>query len=252
MAETQAHSEKSVLVTGASSGIGKATATRLAADGADIVLAARSEAEIDSLATDLAEQHNITSIAVPVNVRQEDAVEEMIATAIECLDGLDAAIVNAGVGCGSSDVTALETDDYRQMMETNVDGAFFTTRAVLPQLRAHSGNLVYIGSIASHFPHVQNPVYAATKAWLRSFANSIEAQTGPDGVAVTIINPGTVRTPFAFDTDPSQEKKFPEGTAIEPREIADLISQVLDSETGTTISEINIHRRDQLQDFAIQ
>lgn len=251
MTDAAPFSDRSILITGASSGIGRATAARLASEGADLALLARSRDALESLADRLTDDHGIDTTAYPTDLRKEREVTRTVDAAIEAFGGLDDAVINAGVGCGASAVSELTTEDYRTMMETNVDGAFFVVRETLPSLRERSGNLVFIGSIANRHPHAGNPVYAATKAWLRSFALSLEAQVGPDGVAVSLINPGTVRTPFQFDGEMRQDEKYGTGEAIEPGEIAEAIGYVLQPGSGSTVSEVNIHRRDQLHDLAI-
>ncbi|ELZ46998.1 oxidoreductase (short-chain dehydrogenase family) protein [Halorubrum coriense DSM 10284] len=95
-------------------------------------------------------------------------------------------------------------EEYAAMRETNVDGAFFLTRAALPHLTESEGSLVAVGGFAGEYPRSFNPVYAATKWWVRGFAHSVAAQVGDDGVAVSVINPSEVRTEFGSeDGEPS-------------------------------------------------
>lgn len=240
---------RSALVTGASSGIGKATAERFAAAGANVALVARSAETLESLADELQDEYGIMAVAAPTDVREEDAVKETVGMATEKFGDLDIVVVSAGVGSGAIDIADLNTEDYRFMMETNTDGAFFVTRAVLPFLRESSGNLVFVGSYAGQHPYPKNPVYGASKAWLHSFSKSVEAQVGADGVAVTLISPGGVRTSFAFGEGNAQEERYREGEAIEPEEVAEIIALSAAAGAGSTLSQADIHRRDQLTDF---
>jgi NADP-dependent 3-hydroxy acid dehydrogenase YdfG len=229
--------DSTAIVTGASSGIGRATAEALSAAGADIVLAARSEDRITALADDL----ETDALAVPTDVREEADVEALVASTVNRFGGVDVLVNNAGLGRGSS-VEDLSTDEYRQMMETNVDGMFFTTRAALPHLRESEGTAIFIGSFAGEFPRSFNPVYAATKWWTRGFAKSLSAQAG-DEVAVSVINPSEVRTEFGSEDGESFEQRFEEGEVTEPAEIADAVVFAAE-QSPSMVSELDLFRRD--------
>jgi len=229
--------DSTAIVTGASSGIGRATAEALSAAGADIVLAARSEDRITALADDL----ETNALAVPTDVREEADVEALVASTVNRFGGVDVLVNNAGLGRGSS-VEDLSTDEYRRMMETNVDGMFFTTRAALPHLRESEGTAIFIGSFAGEFPRSFNPVYAATKWWTRGFAKSLSAQAGNE-VAVSIINPSEVRTEFGSEDGESFEQRFDEGEVTEPAEIADAVVFAAE-QSPSMVSELDLFRRD--------
>jgi NADP-dependent 3-hydroxy acid dehydrogenase YdfG len=229
--------DSTAIVTGASSGIGRATAEALSAAGADIVLAARSEDRITALADDL----ETDALAVPTDVREEADVEALVASTVDRFGGVDVLVNNAGLGRGSS-VEDLSTDEYRRMMETNVDGMFFTTRAALPHLRESEGTAIFIGSFAGEFPRSFNPVYAATKWWTRGFAKSLSAQAG-DEVAVSVINPSEVRTEFGSEDGESFEQRFEEGEVTEPAEIADAVVFAAE-QSPSMVSELDLFRRD--------
>ena len=229
--------DSTAIVTGASSGIGRATAEALSAAGADIVLAARSEDRITALADDL----ETDALAVPTDVREEADVKALVASTVNRFGGVDVLVNNAGLGRGSS-VEDLSTDEYRQMMETNVDGMFFTTRAALPHLRESEGTAIFIGSFAGEFPRSFNPVYAATKWWTRGFAKSLSAQAG-DEVAVSVINPSEVRTEFGSEDGESFEQRFDEGEVTEPAEIADAVVFAAE-QSPSMVSELDLFRRD--------
>ena len=229
--------DSTAIVTGASSGIGRATAEALSAAGADTVLAARSEDRITALADDL----ETDALAVPTDVREEADVEALVASTVDRFGGVDVLVNNAGLGRGSS-VEDLSTDEYRQMMETNVDGMFFTTRAALPHLRESEGTAIFIGSFAGEFPRSFNPVYAATKWWTRGFAKSLSAQAGNE-VAVSIINPSEVRTEFGSEDGESFEQRFDEGEVTEPAEIADAVVFAAE-QSPSMVSELDLFRRD--------
>jgi hypothetical protein len=238
---------RTALVTGATAGIGSATADALAASGADVVLAARRAERLAEVARRIESDHGVDALGVPTDVREEHRVERCVGTAVEEFGRLDAVVVNAGLARGSS-VAEMSTDDYRTMLETNVDGAFFTARESIPHLRETGGHLVFVGSFAGQYPRPFNPVYAATKWWLRGFAHSLEASVGPDGIAVTVVNPSEVRTEFGSDYGESFAERFDEGDVTEPDEVADAIVFAVKQDTST-VSELDLHRRDKFEDW---
>ncbi|WP_353633461.1 SDR family oxidoreductase [Halobacterium sp. NMX12-1] len=236
------------IVTGASSGIGEATARVLARDGATVVLAARRRERLETIADDLAAEYDADAHVVPTDVTDETQVESLVDATVEEYGGVDVLVNNAGLG-RSGDVETLDTSQYRQMMNVNCDGAFFATRAALPHLREADGNLIFVGSFAGQYPRPSNPVYAATKWWLRGFAHSVEAAYGDDGVAVTVVNPTEVRTEFGSEDGEAFEEAFDPSEVTEPAEVAEAIAFAARQEPPTTTSEIDVYRRDKFSHF---
>ncbi|MFB6251600.1 MAG: SDR family oxidoreductase [Halobellus sp.] len=230
------------LITGASSGIGAETAHALASDGADVALAARRRAQLETVAEAIESSTDAETLVVPTDVREEGSVEAMVETTVDHFGRLDVLVNNAGLGVGG-EVDELSTADYRLMMETNVDGYFFATRAAIPHLRETDGNLVFVGSFAGQYPRPANPVYAATKWWTRGFAHSVEAQVGSEGVGVSVVNPTEVRTEFASESGASFEDRFDPGEVTEPEEVAEAIAFAA-SQERSTVHEIDLYRRD--------
>ncbi|WP_318569470.1 SDR family oxidoreductase [Salinigranum marinum] len=239
-------STRTVLVTGASSGIGEATAHAFAREGASVALAARRAGRLEEIAADLA-AYDVETLVVPTDVRDESQVATMIDRTVDAFGTLDVLVNNAGLGRGS-DVESLSTDQYRQMMDTNVDGCFFATRAALPHLRDADGTLVFVGSFAGQYPRGFNPVYAASKWWLRGFAHSVAAQVGELGVGVTVVNPSEVRTEFGSEDGDPFEERFDAGEVTEPEEVADAILFAA-RQDGSTVQELDIYRRDKFSEI---
>ena len=245
--------DQSAIVTGASSGIGAATARALARDGANVALAARRSGRLQELAGELEGEFGADVAVVPTDVTDEAAVEALVETTVERFGGLDLLVNNAGLAQGSS-VEEMTTEQYRTMMSVNCDGMFYATRAALPHLRATEGTLVFVGSFAGQYPRPFNPVYAATKWWTRGFAKSVSAEVGDDDVAVTVVNPAAVRTEFSVEGsgDLSGEGTFAErfapGEAVEPEEVAEAIVFAA-GQSPSMVSELDIYNRDKFTMF---
>ena len=234
------------VVTGASAGIGRATAHALAREGANVVLAARSEDRLDDLAATVREEYDTAALVVPTDVTDEDAVAALIDATVEEFGGLDVLVNNAGLARGGL-IEDMSTDQYRTMMDTNVDGMFFAARAAIPHLRASSGTMVFLGSFAGQFPRPSNPVYAASKWWTRGFAKSLSAQVGDD-FAVTVVNPAEVRTEFGYEEGTPFKERFDEGEASDPAEIAEAIVFAA-KQSPSMAAEIDLYRRDKFEMF---
>src|SRR6056297_1267604 len=118
---------EAALVTGASAGIGRETAMALAADGADVAIAARREERLESIASDLESEHDVETLVVPTDVGEEASVEAMVTDAVSAFGRLDVVVANAGTGTGPGiPVEDLPTEQYRTVTDVNVDGVFFT------------------------------------------------------------------------------------------------------------------------------
>ncbi|WP_255152055.1 SDR family oxidoreductase [Halorarius halobius] len=236
------------LVTGASSGIGYATARRLAADGADLALAARSEEKLDALAARLEDDHDARTVVAPTNIREEDEVEAMVEATVERFGRLDIVVSNAGVGAPGSRPDDTSTEEYRWLMETNVDGTFFTARAAIPHLRETGGNLIFMSSIAGQYPRPATPLYAATKWWIRGYALSIEGMVAEDDIGVTVVYPAEVRTGIEVLGDPVDDQ-FETGEISEPEEVADAVAFAARQEGPSTVAEMDLYYRGKLGQF---
>ncbi len=234
------------LVTGASSGIGRETVRTLARDGADVVLAARRDERLREVADEVTDAHGVTAEVVPTDVTASDQVDALVAAARERLDGLDIVVANAGVAAGSA-IETMTDADYRRMMAVNTDGVFYLTRAALPALRESGGHLIYVGSFAGKYPRPYNPVYAATKWWVRGFAKSVSAQVGDDDIGVTIVNPAAVRTEFEVEGT-SMAERYDPGEVVEPAEVADAITFAA-KQSPSMVHELDLYERDKLTGF---
>ena len=246
--ETRPLDGHAALVTGASSGIGAASVEHLAAAGADVTLAARSRDELEALARDVADEHGVDAHAVRTDVTDPEQVTAAVEATVEAFGSLDVVVANAGLGIDES-VAEMSDESYRTMMDVNVDGAFYTARAAIPHLSDSDGSLVFVSSFAGQHPRPANPVYAATKWWVRGFALSLQGAVGDEGIGITQINPTEVRTDFGSESGASMAERHEPGEVTEPGEVAEAIVFAVAYAPPTHINSIDIYRRDKLRHF---
>jgi len=180
---------KTVLVTGASSGIGAAVARELALHGANLVLAARRRERLDALAAELGARVRVVS--VEVDVTRDGSVDQAVAAAERAFGKLDIVIANAGFAV-TGRVDRLTLEDYRRQMETNVFGVLRTVYAALPALKRSHGQLAIMGSVSGHVPAPGLSPYSMSKFAVRALAEALHDELADDGVAVTLLSPGFV------------------------------------------------------------
>jgi len=180
---------KTVLVTGASSGIGAAVARELARHGAHLVLAARRLPRLGALAAELGARTKV--VAVEADVTRDGDIERAVAAAVDTFGGLDIAVANAGFAV-TGRVDQLEIGDYRRQLETNVFGVLRTIYAALPALKRARGQLAIMGSVSGHVPAAGLSPYSMSKFAVRALAEALHDELADDGVAVTLLSPGFV------------------------------------------------------------
>jgi NADP-dependent 3-hydroxy acid dehydrogenase YdfG len=186
-------SGKAVAITGASSGIGEATALTLARAGASVALGARRKDRIDALATRI-EDEGGTAVAFEVDVSDESAARGFVEAAHERFGRLDTLINNAGVML-LGPVEQSDAEDWRTMVHVNVLGLLYCTSAALPIMRAQeSGDIVNISSVAGRFARAGNAVYALTKFGVNAFSEGLRQEVTEGGIRVIVIEPGFVDT----------------------------------------------------------
>lgn len=247
--QEQSFDGRSALVTGASRGIGRATALELASMGADVAVLSRTTSVLESLADEIHDEHDVQAIVASADVSDGTAVDEAVDRAVDALGGLDIVVSNAGVAHERT-LPELDSTEYRRVMAANVDGTFYVCKATVPHLRESSGHLVFVGSIAGKYPSPKFPVYAATKWWIRGFAKSLAGDVGADGVATSIVNPTSVRTDIGVEArERSLKEKYEPGEVAEPEDVARAIASTLTTSDTTTVSELDLFRRDEFVGF---
>ncbi len=189
--------EKVVLITGASSGIGRATAEAFAAKGANVVVAARRKEELDTLVTSIEAMGGKAS-AIKTDVSIAKSVEQMVAHTIEVFGRLDYAINNAGIEGKLNGITDLEENDWDQVLDINLKGTFlcmkYEAKAMLNL--GHGGAIVNIGSVNSFLGFPTGSAYVTSKHGLIGLTTSVSAELAPKGIRVNLICPGITDTPM--------------------------------------------------------
>lgn len=240
--------QKSALVTGASAGIGRETAKVLAQSGADVTLTARRKDRLDAIASEIRSASDSEVLVVPTDVTEPREVADAVAETADEFDGLDIVVSNAGMNRFGT-VEDIEIEKYHEVMAVNCDGSFFVARESIPYLRDTSGALVFVASFAGKHPRPGQPLYAASKWWVRGFALSLAGAIGPDDVAVSVINPTEVMTEIGIqDGRPAHDRFDPEQSA-EPEEVAAAIAFMVEQEPPNAITELDFFRRDKFGSF---
>jgi NADP-dependent 3-hydroxy acid dehydrogenase YdfG len=213
------------LITGASSGIGEATARRAAEAGYRLVLAARRIEPLERLAAGLGGPDR--AIAVRCDVTEWDDQQALAAAALDTFGRIDVAFANAGFGAPRG-FEASDPDHWRAMVLTNVLGAALTIRATLPALRETTGHLLLTGSVAGRRA-LPGSLYSATKWAVTAMGEAARQELDGTGIRVTLIEPGSVNTPF-FDNPPAG--------ALEPDDVARAVLYAVAQPPHVDVNEI--------------
>jgi short-subunit dehydrogenase len=182
---------KSVLITGASSGIGEELALQLAQAGARLTLTARRRKLLDGLAGEISSKGKPAPLVLVADVTHDGDLERAVSETLAAYGRLDVVIANAGFAVGGP-IKKLSLDDYRRQFETNVFGVLRTIFASLPALEKSRGNLAIVGSVTGWHANPRGSPYAMSKFALRALANSVTPELRLSGVKVTLISPGFV------------------------------------------------------------
>ncbi|MCC6523016.1 MAG: SDR family oxidoreductase [Polyangiaceae bacterium] len=219
-----APSDHVVLVTGASSGIGAAVARRFAADGARLVLGARRKERLDALAREL----DVPALALALDVRQREPTLRALAELPAEFAAVTILVNNAGGALGLEPAHEADLDDWDAMVDTNVKGLMYVTRAVLPGMVARDrGHVVNLGSVAGTYPYPGGNVYGGVKAFVEQFSLNLRADLAGKRVRVTNVEPGMVETDFSlvrFKGDEAKARAVYAGVpALRAEDIAETI-----------------------------
>jgi NAD(P)-dependent dehydrogenase (short-subunit alcohol dehydrogenase family) len=226
---------KCAVVTGASKGIGYAIAEALAGAGANVVISARNEAEVQEAARRLNEVSEGEVVGVASDVRRFEDVRRMIGTAVERFGGVDILVNNAGVG-GFGPVDRMEPDKWHQVIETNLNGVFYCCHEAIPVMRQRGGGwIINIASLAGKNPLPGGAAYNASKFGLVGFSEALMLDVRQDDIRVNYIMPGSVATHFN-DHTPTEEDAW----KIQPEDIAQIVMDLLAFPGRTLPSRVEV------------
>jgi NADP-dependent 3-hydroxy acid dehydrogenase YdfG len=237
-----------VAVTGASSGIGEATALACAQAGAAVALAARRTERIEALAQRIAEAGG-RALAIPADVGEEDQARAFVARAHAELGGLDALVANAGVML-LGPIEGAPTEEWRRMVHANVFGVLYCTHAALPLLRAQgTGDVVIVSSVAGRVARAGAGVYNLTKFGVGAFAEALRQETAGSGIRVTLVEPGAVATELVGHNRPEVlaqlAKRFVGVTPLQSKDIADAVLFALGQPPHVSVNELLVRPSNQ-------
>ena len=242
--------DRIVLITGASSGIGSATARVFAQAGAKLILTARRQDRLEQLADELGKEFASSTHLLSLDVRDAIAVESAISNLSADWSSIDVLINNAGLSRGLEKLQAGSIQDWEEMIDTNIKGLLYLTRAVLPGMISRGrGHVVNLGSTAGHQTYPNGNVYCATKAAVRVISEGLKQDLLGTPVRVSSVDPGLVETEFSqvrFRGDTERAKKVYQGlTPLTPTDVADVIFFCVTRPPHVNISEVLLMPTDQ-------
>lgn len=217
-----------VLVTGATSGIGKSTAEIFAKNGHDLIITGRRKERLEEIENGLKKKYNVHVTSLCFDVRKVDEVEAAIQNLPSELKKIDVLINNAGLAAGLAPINDGELQHWERMIDTNIKGLLYMTKAVCKlMIERKSGHIINIGSIAGKEVYANGNVYCATKHAVDALNKGMRIDLLPHNIKVTAVNPGMVETEFSivrFDGDEERAKKVYEGLQpLKPEDIAETV-----------------------------
>jgi clavulanate-9-aldehyde reducatase len=241
---------RTVAITGASSGIGEATAVACARAGAAVALAARRSERVAEVAARI-EADGGRAVALPADVADQQQAEAFVGEARDRLGGLDALVNNAGV-MHVGPILGAPIDEWRRMIDVNVLGLLYCTRSALPGMVEQGfGDIVNVGSVAGRSARAGNGVYNLTKFGVTAFSEALRQEVTQSGVRVTVVQPGATVTELV---DHSREEFRQELSAafegcrpIPPSELADAIVYALSRPPEVSINELVVRPTGQVE-----
>jgi NADP-dependent 3-hydroxy acid dehydrogenase YdfG len=238
---TQGIKDKIVVVTGASSGLGEATARLLSAEGATVVLGARRADRLHTLVKEL-ETRGGKALAVKTDVSQREQVKALVDAAVQAYGRVDVMINNAGL-MPQAPLERLKIDEWDRMIDVNLKGVLYGIAAALQHMqRQKSGHIINVSSVAGHKVGPGFAVYAATKFAVRALSEGLRQEVKPYNIRTTVISPGAVATELPDSvTDPDASKRirtFYDQVAVPPDSFARAVAFAMSQPEDVDINEI--------------
>lgn len=247
---------RKIFVTGATSGIGLECARAFAQDGDNVLIAGRRADRLAAIKEDFEQQYGIRVDTLVLDVSKREDVDAKVKAAIEAFGGIDVLVNNAGLAQGLDPFQDSTVEDAVTMINTNVLGLLYVTKAVLPfMIDKNEGHIVNMGSTAGIYAYPGGAVYCATKAAVKMLADGIRMDTIATDIKVTTIQPGIVETPFSevrFHGDAERAKSVYAGIeAVQPEDVADVVLYVTNQPKRMQISDVTIMANQQAAGFMV-
>ena len=221
---------KTLLITGASSGIGAATARAAAEAGWNVALLARSKDKLDALAAEIGDG----ALAIEGDVTDYASMEAAVAETVAKFGSLDAAYANAGTGVDQPGTEGGDPEEWRGLIDINVMGVLHTARAALPALRKTEGHMVLTGSAAGR-RHIKGSIYGATKWFVHGLGGNLAEEMRAWGGRCTVISPGMVDTPFFDEAKPGK---------LTAEDVAEAVVYALSASKTAAVREVHLMPND--------
>ena len=235
--------QKTILITGATSGFGAACARKFARQDWQLILTGRREERLEQLQTELG---SAVREIIPLDIRDRHQVFAQLTR----LENIDLLLNNAGLALGLEPAWEVDIEDWETMVDTNNKGLFYCTRALLPQMvEKNHGHIINIGSTAGSWPYPGGNVYGATKAFVEQFSRNLRADLHGKAIRVTNIAPGMAESEFSkvrFKGDQQSADKVYQGTKpLQPEDIAEMVWWVANLPPHVNINAIEAMSVDQ-------
>lgn len=237
------------LVTGASSGIGEATAMALAVCGCEVALFARRKDRLEDLASRIEDETGKKALVIAGDGRENEAAVKAVSSTVARFGRLDILVNNAGV-MYVGPVASADVKDWKNMIDINVLGLMYFTHAAIPELKKQGGNIVNVSSVSGRLVSSRSAVYSATKFAVNAFSDGIRQELAADRIRVTVIEPGAVLTELTdhiadSNTKDTVKKWVATMEALQSEDIAGAIVYAAGQPAHVNVNEILIRPTDQ-------
>ena len=236
---------KIIFITGATSGFGKAMAQTLAREGCDLIISGRRKERLEALSNELRNLFKVDVLALVNDVREEESVQETVEKAISWKGKIDVLINNAGLAAGRESIDQASSEDWNQMIDTNVKGLLYMSKYVSRAMRlAKSGLIINIGSIAGKEAYAGGSVYCATKFSVDAITRAMRVDLLSDGIKVAQVCPGAADTEFSLVRFKGDEEKamavYQGFIPLDAQDIADAVSFIISRPAHVSIHDMTI------------
>lgn len=248
--------KRNVFITGASSGIGKATAYSFGENGDNLILCARRKEKLVEIKSDIEAKYGVKVYTLQLDISTHKNVKGAVKEVLEQSGGIDILINNAGLALGLGKFQEYDMNDIEKMIDTNIKGLIYVTREAIPNMvENNTGHIINIGSTAGIYSYGGAAVYCASKAAVRYLSDGIRIDTIDTDIKVTTVQPGIVETDFSkvrFHGDKEKAASIYKGIeALKPKDIADIILFIANQPKHVQISDISIMANQQATGFTM-